>query len=128
MMLLIWQRRFESRLRRHCTPLYATVRPRTPQQPCCARSRAVARPATRSSIGSWPAELGQILPYTEGDRGSADAGDQADFFQDQNPPHVHIKGGDLIAGEAPNTVLKQARRWVEGHRAELLAMGNEFQR
>jgi hypothetical protein len=61
------------------------------------------------------------------------------FFQDENPPHVHIKGadlaakirisnGDLIAGEAPNKVLKQARRWVEGHRAELLAIGNEFQR
>ena len=32
------------------------------------------------------------------------------------------------AGEAPNRVLKQARRWVEGHRVELLAMWNEFQR
>src|SRR5882724_11171835 len=41
------------------------------------------------------------------------------FFQDENPPHVHIKGadfaakirisnGDLLAGQAPNKVLKQA--------------------
>ena len=61
------------------------------------------------------------------------------FFQDENPPHVHIKGadfaakirisnGDLIAGEAPNKVLKQARRWVAGHRRELPAMWNESQR
>lgn len=61
------------------------------------------------------------------------------FFQDENPPHVHIKGtdfaakirisnGDLLAGTAPNKVLKQARRWIEGHRAELLVMWKEFQR
>ena len=54
-------------------------------------------------------------------------------------PHVHIKGldfaakmrisdGELLAGDAPGKVLKQARRWVEGHRAELLAMWDEFQR
>ena len=47
------------------------------------------------------------------------------FFQDENPPHVHIKGsdfaaklrisnGDLLAGGAPNKILRQARRWVEG--------------
>jgi hypothetical protein len=52
---------------------------------------------------------------------------------------VHIKGagfaakmrissGDLLAGDAPNRVLKQARLFVEEHRAELLAMGDEFQR
>jgi Domain of unknown function (DUF4160) len=104
----------------------------------------------QSTIGSplalGPLERGQILPYVEGDRGSADAGDQAVWqlqapavLPGQNPPHVHIKGadfaaririsnGDLIAGEAPNKVLKRARRWVEGHRAELLAMWNEFQR
>ncbi|MGA6964373.1 MAG: DUF4160 domain-containing protein, partial [Xanthobacteraceae bacterium] len=46
------------------------------------------------------------------------------FFQDENPPHVHIKGpdfaakmriadGDLIAGDAPNKVLRRARQWVE---------------
>jgi hypothetical protein len=61
------------------------------------------------------------------------------FFQDENPPHVHIKGtefaakirisdGDLIAGEAPSKILRQARRWVEGHRSELLALWDEFQR
>jgi uncharacterized protein DUF4160 len=61
------------------------------------------------------------------------------FFQDENPPHVHIKGsdfaakmrisnGDLLAGDAPNKVLREARRWVEERRAELLAMWDEFQR
>jgi hypothetical protein len=61
------------------------------------------------------------------------------FFQDENPPHVHIRGaefaakirisnGDLLAGEAPNKVLRQARRWVEEHRAELSATCAEFQR
>jgi uncharacterized protein DUF4160 len=61
------------------------------------------------------------------------------FFQDENPPHVHLKGadfaakirisnGELLAGEAPNRVLKQARRWVEEHQAELLELWGEFQR
>ena len=67
------------------------------------------------------------------------------FFQDENPPHVHVTGadfaaklrisnGDLLAGDAPNELLldrtrvEQARRWIEGHRAELLAMWHEFQR
>ena len=61
------------------------------------------------------------------------------FFQDENPPHVHIKGagfaakigisnGDLLAGNAPSKVLRQARRWVEENRAELSAMWDEFQR
>jgi len=61
------------------------------------------------------------------------------FFQDENPPHVRIKGadfaakirisnGDLLAGRAPSKVLKQGRRWVEGHRAAVLAMWDEFQR
>ncbi len=61
------------------------------------------------------------------------------FFQDENPPHVHVVGtsfaakmrisnGDLLAGNAPNKAVKQARRWVEDHRAELLAMWDEFQR
>ncbi|HXP29832.1 MAG TPA: DUF4160 domain-containing protein [Stellaceae bacterium] len=61
------------------------------------------------------------------------------FFQDEQPPHVHVKGadfaakirisnGDLLAGTAPNKVLKQARRWIEGHRAELSALWDEFQR
>ena len=61
------------------------------------------------------------------------------FFQDENPPHVHINGvgfaakirisnGDLLAGDAPGRILRQARRWVEDHRATLLEMWNEFQR
>jgi hypothetical protein len=61
------------------------------------------------------------------------------FFQDENPPHVHIKGadfaakirisnGEVLAGAAPNKVLKQARRWVKEHRAELWAMWDELQR
>jgi hypothetical protein len=61
------------------------------------------------------------------------------FFQDENPPHVHIKGsdfaakmrianGDVLAGHAPNKVLRQARRWIGEHRAELLATWDEFQR
>jgi len=61
------------------------------------------------------------------------------FFQDENPPHVHIRSadfaakirisnGDVLAGTAPNKVLKQARRWIREHRTELLALWNEFQR
>ena len=61
------------------------------------------------------------------------------FFQDENPPHVHINGGDFaakirisngdsLAGAAPSRVLKQARRWIEQHRAALLAQWEEFQR
>lgn len=61
------------------------------------------------------------------------------FFQDENPPHVHVKGADfaakvrisdgsLLAGAAPNKVLQEARRRVEEHRAELSAMWDEFQR
>ena len=61
------------------------------------------------------------------------------FFQDENPPHVHIKGadfaakirlsnGDVLAGDAPNKVLKQARRLVEEHQVELLQLWDEFQR
>jgi uncharacterized protein DUF4160 len=61
------------------------------------------------------------------------------FFQDENPPHAHIRAsgfaakirisnGDALAGKAPNRALKQARRWVAEHRAELLALWKEFQR
>ena len=61
------------------------------------------------------------------------------FFQDENPPHVHVKrpdfaakirlsNGELIAGDAPNRVLRQTRRWLEEHRTELLQLWNEFQR
>jgi hypothetical protein len=61
------------------------------------------------------------------------------FFQDENPPHVHIKGtdyaakmrisnGELIAGVAPSKVLREARKWVEEHRLELLELWEQFQR
>jgi Domain of unknown function (DUF4160) len=61
------------------------------------------------------------------------------FFQDEKPPQVHVKGadfvakirisnGDLLSGDAPKRVLKQARRWVEENRAELSMMWDEFQR
>jgi Domain of unknown function (DUF4160) len=60
------------------------------------------------------------------------------FFQDENPPHVHVKGpdfaaklrlsnGELIAGEAPGKVLRQARRWIAANRQRLLYLWNEFQ-
>jgi hypothetical protein len=60
------------------------------------------------------------------------------FFQDENPPHVHIKGPDfaakvrisnseVIAGRAPNKALKQLRPWLKEHRTELLALWDEFQ-
>jgi len=61
------------------------------------------------------------------------------FFQDENPPHVHFEGadfaakvripnGELLAGDAPGKVLREARSWIEEHRAELSAMWDEFQR
>jgi hypothetical protein len=72
-------------------------------------------------------------------RSSGSAASSSWFFQDENPPHVHIKGpdfaakmrisnGDLLAGDAPNRVVKQARRWVEAHQAELLERWDELQR
>ena len=61
------------------------------------------------------------------------------FFQDENPPHVHIKGpdfaakirlsnGDLIAGSAPKRVLREARFWIEENRVQLMRLWREFQR
>ena len=61
------------------------------------------------------------------------------FFQDENPPHVHITGrdfaakirlanGELIAGDAPNRVLAEARCWIQENQAQLLQLWNEFQR
>jgi len=41
---------------------------------------------------------------------------------------MRISNGDLLAGDAPNKVVKQARRWVEEHQVELLKLWNEFQR
>jgi hypothetical protein len=36
--------------------------------------------------------------------------------------------GDLLAGDVPNRVLSEARRWIEEHQAELLELWDEFQR
>jgi hypothetical protein len=88
--------------------------------------------------------LGQNIPYFSLAFGFPDAGNQALWRlqapdQDENPPHVHIKGpdfaakirlsnGELIAGNAPNRVLREARRWLQEHRSELLQLWNEFQR
>ena len=92
-------------------------------------------------------ELGQFLPYIARVLAGARMPEVRRFgsfkllmfFQDENPPHVHIKGadfaakirisdGDLLAGKAPNKVLRQARRWIEDHRAELSSMWDQFQR
>ena len=61
------------------------------------------------------------------------------FFQDENPPHVHIKGadfaakirhsdGEVIAGKVSNKVLREARHWIEKNRTELSRLWNELQR
>ena len=55
------------------------------------------------------------------------------FFQDENPPHVHIKGpdfaakirlsnGELIAGNAPNRVLREARRGAARASEQIVAV------
>ena len=61
------------------------------------------------------------------------------FFQDENPPHVHIRGagfaakvrisnGDVLAGAVSAKVLKEARRWIQRHQTELTSLWDEFQR
>jgi len=60
------------------------------------------------------------------------------FFQDENPPHVHVNGtdfaaklrisnGEVLAGSAPGRVLRQAREWIEQHRDDLMTLWEEFQ-
>jgi hypothetical protein len=60
------------------------------------------------------------------------------FFQDENPPHVHIKGpdfadkvrlsnGEVIAGKAPSKALRHARRWIALNRTRLTRLWDEFQ-
>jgi hypothetical protein len=60
------------------------------------------------------------------------------FFQDENPPHVHIKGpdfaakirlsdGEVIAGKAPGRALRQVRRWIASNRTWLMRLWAEFQ-
>ena len=61
------------------------------------------------------------------------------FFHDENPPHVHVKGSDfaakirisdgqVLAGQVPNRVLRQVRRWIGERRAALIEQWNDFQR
>jgi len=61
------------------------------------------------------------------------------FFQDENPPHVHVKGPDFaaklrisdgrtLAGTAPSKPLQTARRWIAVNRSQLLRLWDEFQR
>ena len=61
------------------------------------------------------------------------------FFQDENPPHVHIKGADfaakirisdgtILVGKVPGRDLRRARQWVNAHRAALLEQWDELQR
>lgn len=61
------------------------------------------------------------------------------FFQDENPPHVHLAGpnlaakmrisdGGMLAGRVPARKLRRARLWVEAHRAELSELWAEFQK
>ena len=53
------------------------------------------------------------------------------FFNDHNPPHVHVKyaeykvliridNGDVYAGSAPSKVLRMMREWMKLHREELI--------
>jgi len=61
------------------------------------------------------------------------------FFQDENPPHVHVKGPDfaakirisdgrILAGKVPSKPLRAARHWIAVNRSQLLRLWNEFQR
>jgi hypothetical protein len=90
--------------------------------------------------------MGQFLPYIrQNDRGLMPEIARIGgfkllmFFQDENPPHVHLKGadfaakirisnGEILAGDAPRRVLKLARQWIQEHRASLIEQWNEFQR
>jgi hypothetical protein len=86
------------------------------------------------------------LPYVRDDRGTQmpeikrfSGFKLLMFFRDENPAHVHIRGpdfaakirisnGDLLAGDAPSKVMRQARRWIEAHQTELSERWAEFQR
>jgi hypothetical protein len=41
---------------------------------------------------------------------------------------IRISNGDLLAGDAPSKVMRQARRWIEAHQTELSERWAEFQR
>src|ERR1017187_6072013 len=87
--------------------------------------------------------MGQFLPYIRRNDGGLIARIGGSkllmFFQDENPPHVHLKGadfaakirisnGEILAGDAPRRALKLARQWIQEHQASLVEQWNEFQR
>jgi hypothetical protein len=59
------------------------------------------------------------------------------YFEDHNPPHVHVVGrefemlvairdGAVLIGDAPAKVRKVAMPWIAANRAMLLAKWEEF--
>lgn len=60
------------------------------------------------------------------------------YFNDHNPPHVHVASpdetalvkiadGGLLAGSIKAAVLARARDWIAEHRDELLVKWQEYQ-
>jgi hypothetical protein len=60
------------------------------------------------------------------------------YFEDHNPPHVHVVGrtfkmlvdirdGSVYAGDAPARVRQTAQRWIADNRAMLLTRWDEYQ-
>lgn len=61
------------------------------------------------------------------------------YFHDHNPPHVHVDTPDgralvaiatleVLDGEIDRRALREARDWVRGKQAPLLALWEEFSR
>lgn len=59
------------------------------------------------------------------------------FFEDHNPPHVHVSyaehsaklviaDGSILAGSLPSKQLQQAVEWLDRNRAHAIAKWNEF--
>lgn len=59
------------------------------------------------------------------------------YFGDENPPHVHVIAGDeaakiairtldILAGDVPNSVAREAREWIDTNRDMLLAKWSEY--
>jgi len=59
------------------------------------------------------------------------------YFEDHNPPHVHVVGRDfevlvairdgvVLAGEAPARAQRTAMQWIANNRAMLLARWDEY--
>ncbi len=65
---------------------------------------------------------------SENDQGGMNLASKAAPVAAIRPSRVRLSNGDLIAGDAPNRVLRETRRWLEENRADLLQLWNEFQR